>query len=92
MRVIRFPAGVTNVTVPINTVEDEIYEADGTFFVILSSPTNGLRVDNSIVVVQIMDNDRKSVMYTDVKISLLLEVQPKQCVGLLYATKNSGPV
>ena len=54
---ITFSPGVTLRTVRVNTTDDDVYEDTEVFIVLLSNPTELLRVVNGIASVEIMDND-----------------------------------
>ena len=66
---ITFPPGITLRTVRVNTTDDDVYEDTEVFIVLLSNPTELLRVVNGIASVEIMDNDSEYTYYT--KISIL---------------------
>ena len=54
---ITFSPGETLRTVRVNTTDDDVYEGTEVFVVLLSNPTELLRVVNGIGSVEIMDND-----------------------------------
>lgn len=54
---LQFNNGVTSRTIPINIINDPIYEGPETFTISISNPTNGAIISQSRAIITIQDND-----------------------------------
>lgn len=73
---ITFPAGTTELAIPVNTTDDEIAELPEDFTALLSNPSQGLAVGaQDTATVTITDNDGVYLLYCSHGQSCICHVQ-----------------